>query len=122
MFIVPDKDTLHVEAKIRPTDVDQVRQGAKAMMRFSAFNVRRTPEIAGEVDRVSAEVHTDERNGAAYYVVDITIPAKELAKLGALKLVPGMPVESFIQTEKRSMLSYLTRPLGDQLKRSFREQ
>ncbi|MGZ6015714.1 MAG: HlyD family type I secretion periplasmic adaptor subunit, partial [Phenylobacterium sp.] len=122
MFIVPDKDILHVEAKIRPTDVDQVRQGEKAMMRFSAFNVRRTPEIAGEVDRVSAEVHTDERNGAAYYVVDITIPTKELAKLGGLKLVPGMPVESFIQTEKRTMLSYLTRPLLDQLKRAFREQ
>ncbi len=122
LYIVPDKDNLHVEAKVRPSDVDQVKAGQSATMRFSAFNVRRTPEVTGTVATVSADVHTEERSGVSYYVATIDIPPAQLKRLAGLKLIPGMPAETFIQTERRSMLSYITRPLTDQFRRAFREE
>ena len=119
--IVPDKDRLEVEAKIRTADVDKVKPGQTAMLRFSAFNTRSTPEVKGQVEHVSADAHSEERTGASYYLVRVAIPASEVARLGDVKLEPGMPVESFIQTQRRSMLSYLVKPLGDQFRRAFRE-
>ena len=121
MYIVPDKDPLRVEVKIRPSDVDHVRVGEKANLRMSAFNVRTTPELNGTVSRVSAEAETDEKTGASFYIAAIEIPPAEIAKLKRLKLIPGMPVEAFIQTEQRTLLSYVTKPLTDQLRRAFRD-
>src|SRR3954462_7338053 len=115
MLIVPEADALTVEAKIQPQDIDQVRIGQKAVLRFSAFNQRTTPELNGEVSRVSADVSQDAKTGAAYYTIRITVPEAELARLNGLKLVPGMPVESFIQTGERTVISYLTKPLTDQI-------
>ena len=119
--IVPDKDRLEVEAKIRTADVDKVKPGQTAMLRFSAFNVRTTPEVKGQVEHISADAHTEERTGAPYFLVRVGITPAEVARLGGLKLEPGMPVESFIQTQRRSMLSYLLKPLTDQFRRAFRE-
>lgn len=120
MLIVPDHDGLHVEARIKPSDVDHVHVGQAATMRFSAFDVRTTPELNGQVTHVSAETQVDEKTGASFYIVDVSIPADAVAKAN-MKLLPGMPVETFIQTGKRSLLSFLTKPLADQLKRAFRE-
>jgi membrane fusion protein, type I secretion system len=122
MLIVPEADTLLVEAKVEPKDIDQVQFGQPVVLRFSAFNMRTTPELNGTVVRVAADTSTDQRTGQSYYVVRISMPADELAKLGELKLTPGMPVEAFIQTGERTMLSYLVKPLHDQLKRAFREK
>lgn len=121
MEIVPDTDRMTVEAKVSPADIDQVRSGQPATLRFSAFNMRTTPEVGGTVKIVSAERVNDDRTGTSYYTVRLEIPPAELAKLGDLKLVPGMPVEAFIQTGRRSMLSYLFKPIADQLSRSFRQ-
>jgi HlyD family secretion protein len=120
MVIVPDQAGLHVEAKIKPTDVDHVHVGQAATMRFSAFDQRTTPEMNGKVSHVSAEAEVDEKSGASFYIVNIEIPAAAVAK-AKLNLVPGMPVEAFIQTGQRSLLSFLTKPLMDQLMRAFRE-
>jgi HlyD family secretion protein len=120
MLIVPEADALTVEAKLAPQDIDQVRVGQSAGLRFSAFNQRTTPELEGAVARVSADLTTDQRTGAAYYVVRIAISEKELARLEGLRLVPGMPVETFIRTGERTVLSYVMKPFTDQLNRSFR--
>jgi HlyD family secretion protein len=122
MQIVPNADNLIVEAKVNPQDIDQVQVGHKVTLRFSSFNVRTTPEIAGEVTRVSADATTDQRTGLRYYVVRIAMAAQELARLGEVKLVPGMPVEAFIQTGERTALSYLVKPLHDQFVRAFKEK
>lgn len=119
--IVPDKDRLVVDANLPVADIDQVRVGQKANLRFSAFSARTTPEIVGSVTFVSANRTIEEQTGAAFYRVRIAISPAELRKLGKLKLKPGMPVESFIQTGNRTMLNYLTKPLTDQLMRAFRE-
>jgi HlyD family secretion protein len=122
MLVVPRADTLTVEAKIAPQDIDQVRLGQRAVLRFSAFNQRTTPEINGEVSLVSADITQEAKSGASFYTVRIAPPSSELARLDGLKLVPGMPVESFIQTGERTVISYLTKPLADQITRAWREK
>jgi HlyD family secretion protein len=122
MLIVPERDVLIAEAHVPPQSIDQVNQGQTAILRFSTFNQRTTPELVGEVRLVSADVTTEPKNGAVFYTVRITVPEEELAKLGMLKLVPGMPVEAFIQTGERTVISYLAKPLNDQITRMFRER
>ncbi len=122
MYIVPDNDQLQVEAKVQPQDIAQVKVGQPAVLRFSAFDTRTTPEIDGEVTRVSADTSTDQRTGMSYYTIRIGLPPEELKKLGELKLLPGMPVEAFVQTGERTVISYLMKPLYDQFMRAFREK
>ena len=122
MLIVPDADSLIVEAKVNPQDVDQLQLGQAAMLRFSSFNQRTTPEISGKVTRISADTTTDQRTGQSYYTIRIAMPTEEVSRLGDVKLIPGMPVEAFVQTGDRTMLSYLLKPLSDQLMRAFREK
>lgn len=121
MQVVPDDDSLAVEAKIAPSDIDQLWVGQPASLRFSAFNQRTTPQINGVVERTSPDITTDQRTGVSYYTVRITTTAAEVGRLGEVKLVPGMPVESFIKTEDRSVMSYLVKPLQDQISRAFRQ-
>jgi HlyD family secretion protein len=122
MLIVPEADNLAVEAKANPADIDQLQIGERAMLRFTNFNQRSTPEIFGQVTRISADTSTDQRSGISYYTVRVSMPPAEVAKLGDVKLVPGMPVETFVETGNRTVLSYLAKPFTDQLKRAFREK
>jgi HlyD family secretion protein len=93
------------------------------LLRLSAFNQRTTPELNGFVTRVSPDVTTDQRTGQSYYTIRVSMPPQEVARLGSdVKLIPGMPVEAFVQTGDRTMLSYLIKPLSDQLMRAFREK
>src|SRR6516162_265758 len=120
MLIVPEADNLSVEVKVNPQDIDQLQLNQKAILRFSAFNIRTTPEIEGVVTRISADTSSDQRNGQSYYTVRNAMPADQIERLGEVKLLPGMPVEAFVQTGDRTMLSYLMKPLHDQVKRAFR--
>jgi HlyD family secretion protein len=122
MMIVPESDKLSVEVKVEPKDIDQVAIGQPVVLRFSAFNQRTTPELNGSVTRIGADTSNDQRTGQSYYLVRIGIEPDELNRLGPVKLTPGMPVESFIQTGERTLVSYLVKPLHDQLMRSMREK
>jgi HlyD family secretion protein len=122
MLIVPDADNLEVEAKIPPQDIDQIEIGQSVDLRFSAFNQKITPQITGTVDRVGADLTTEERTGLSYYTARIDVSPEILAHLRGMKLLPGMPVEVFLKTAERTTLTYLTKPLVDQIERAFREQ
>ena len=122
MLIVPQADDLQVEAKVNPQDIDKLQVGQKTLLRLSAFNQRTTPELNGIVTRVSPDVTTDQRTGQSYYTIRISMPSEEVARLGDVKLIPGMPVEAFVQTGDRTLISYLIKPLSDQLMRAFREK
>jgi HlyD family secretion protein len=123
MLIVPAADKLIVEAKVQPQDIDQLSIGQAAVMRFTNFNSRTTPEINGEVILISGDVTLDQRTGVSFYTVRIGVPPIELARLDpAIKLVPGMPVEVFVQTKVRTVVSYFVRPFQDQIARAFREK
>lgn len=121
MEIVPTDDELEITAKISPYDIDQVSAGQDAMLRFTAFSATVAPELSGKVNYVSADRIVDDKTGATYYKVTITLESGEVRRLRGLKLMPGMPVEVFVQTAKRSLLSYITKPLRDQFHRAFRE-
>ena len=122
MLIVPEADNLTVEAKVAPQDIDQVKIGQIALLRLSAFNQQATPEINGSVTRISADASSDQRTGMTYYTIRIAMPPEEVAKLGEVTVIPGMPVEAFVQTGERTMLSYFLKPLSDQLMRAFRQR
>jgi HlyD family secretion protein len=122
MDIVPEGDELALEVQIAPKDIDQISLGHEAVLRMSAFNQRTTPQLIAHVTRIAADLATNERTGASYYVVRLTVADAELTKLKGLRLVPGMPAEAMIRTEDRTALSYLLKPLSDQITRAFREE
>ncbi len=122
MLIVPKGEDLALDVRIQPKDIDQVQPGQKAVLRLSAFSQRTTPELNGHVSRVAADLSTDEKSGLTYYLVRLSINHEEMQKLGGLTLVPGMPAEAMIKTGDRTALSYLVKPISDQINRAFREE
>lgn len=120
--LVPADARLTIEAKLAPTDIDQVHLGQPARLRFSAFNQRTTPELLGTVSYVSPATAVDKATGLPHYLAHIEVADTELARLGDNHLLPGMPLEVFISTDERAVLSYLVRPLTDQFAKAFREQ
>lgn len=122
MYVVPSDGDLVISARIEAIHIDQVHEGQEAVLRFSAFSSRDTPEITGRVVRVSADVFTDENVGVSYYLAELLPVDGEIAKLDGQELLPGMPVEAFIQTGQRSALSYFVRPLSDYFTKAFREE
>ncbi len=122
MEVVPDLDDLQIEARLQPNDIDQVRMGQKAFIRFSAFNQRVTPQLNGTVSYVSADTSRDQQTNAPYFTVRVTLPEDERRRLAGLQLVSGMPAEVFMQTGSRTMMSYLLKPIADQLQRAFVER
>ncbi|MEM7749808.1 MAG: HlyD family type I secretion periplasmic adaptor subunit [Pseudomonadota bacterium] len=122
MSIVPSEDLLTIEARVPPADIDQVRVGQLARLRFSAFNQRTTPEVESRVVRVGADLSRDETTGDSFYKIRLRADREVVAALGNLKLVPGMPVEVFVQTGARSTLAYLAKPITDYFSRAFREE
>jgi len=122
MQIIPDEDRLIIEAQVSPSDIDQIRLGQTALVRFSAFSSRTTPEMNGKVIKISPDSIVDRNSGMRYFQVIVEVADDELLKLGDNKLLPGMPAEAFIQTEERTALSYLLKPLMDNFNRAFREE
>ncbi|KQT60725.1 MULTISPECIES: HlyD family type I secretion periplasmic adaptor subunit [unclassified Aureimonas] len=121
MSLVPEGDSLALEARILPQDIDQIVLGQEATLRLTAFNQRTTPELSGTVTRIAADLTQDPRTGLAWYLVRIEVPPSEVARLQNLVLLPGMPAEAFVRTGERTALSYLVKPLADQINRAFRE-
>lgn len=119
MTIVPVRDELSVEVRIATSDIDQVHVGQAATLRFPAFNQRLTPEVAGKVTRIGADLTRESQTNTVFYVVRIRPDDSQREKL---KLLPGMPVEAFIATGDRTALSYLLKPVTDQFARAFRER
>ena len=119
--IVPSVSDLIVEAQVSPIDIDRVRVGKKADIRFSAFNSSTTPEIGGEVVQISADRLVNEQTGMPYYLARVSLTEEGARRLGSLKLQPGMPAEVLINTGDRTMLQYLMQPATDAFARSMIE-
>ena len=121
MQIVPAGDTLDVEAKVPPEAIDQVHVGQTAFLRFSAFDQRTTPEIDGTVTIVSADLVQDDKTNEQYYSARIAIPPQKIQRPGAHPSA-GNARETFIRTDDRTVVSYLMKPLNDQIRKAFRER
>jgi HlyD family secretion protein len=122
MLIVPNKEELILEARVMPQDRDQIHVGQKAVVRVHSSNQRSMPELNGAVRRIAADVSKDTGASAPFYTVWVTIPKDELARVRSLSITAGMQAEVFIEIGSRSPLSYLLRPLNDQVSRAFKER
>ena len=121
LYLIPQDRPLVISAQIQTIHVDEVFVGQKVRVMFPAFSARTTPELWGHVASVSADVLVDERSQVAFYKAEILLDAGEVDRLEGLDLVPGMPVESFIETGARSPMSYLLKPFTDYFSVAFRE-
>ena len=121
MLIVPNHDALSMEIHLRPQDIDQVRLGQPVTVNFTAFDMRTTPQILGQISRIAADVTVEQQSGKAFYSARVNVQKDQLARLNGLQLIPGMPCEAFVQTSPRTVLSFLTKPFLDQMGRTFRE-
>jgi HlyD family type I secretion membrane fusion protein len=119
--IVPARDTLIVEARIHPADIEQVSIDQRARIRFSSLPTQTTPEIPGTVTFVSPELARDPQTGETFYRIRIAIDQDALRREQSIRLRPGMPADVFVETRTRSLLSYVVRPLRDQIARAFRD-
>ncbi|MDP8997435.1 MAG: HlyD family type I secretion periplasmic adaptor subunit [Pseudomonadota bacterium] len=125
MMILPQDDDLVLQAAVSPNDINSVREGQKAEVRFSGLNSRTTPAIFAQVTQVAANTtkpDSSKSDALPFYATTLVIPAGERAKLGDNKLRPGMAAEAFIATEARSPFSYLIRPLIESWSHAMREK
>lgn len=121
LTIVPDNADLSIEFHVAVKDIDQILQGQDVKLRFSAFDQRTTPEIPAVVSRISGAATSDPQSGQSYYVAEAKVTG-DLSVLGNRGLVPGMPVEVFVQTQEQVAIAYFVKPFTDQIARAFREE
>ena len=110
-----------VTARVSPINVDEVHIGQPVNVRFPSFASRTTPELFGQVTKISADAMVDDATHASYYRAEVVLDQNEMQKLGKLQILPGMPAEVYIRTGDRSPLAYLTKPFTDYFTRAFRE-
>lgn len=122
LYLVPQDRPLVISARIDPLSIDEVRLGQEVRLRFSAFDMRNTPELLGQVLQISADAFVDDATGRSFYRAEITPNPGELARLAPLEVIPGMPVEVFFRTTDRTPLAYLFEPLASYFNRAFRER
>jgi HlyD family secretion protein len=126
MDVVPDSAGLVIEARIAPDDIDDLRTGQNAQIRFASLHERDLPIMTGQVTRLSADSFQDEKTGLSYYTAEITVLPKELEAIRKVRgrdfaLRAGMPVQALIPLRKRTALQYVFEPLTQLLWLSFRE-
>ena len=122
MFIVPQDRPLIINARVEPIHIDKLFVEQEVVLRFTAFDMRTTPELLGTVTQVSADAFEDDATQQSYYRAQIVLSEGEQAKLPeGTRLIPGMPVEAFIRTDDRTPIAYLTKPLTDYLAKAFRD-
>lgn len=121
MYVIPNDTQLVVDARVDPLNIDQMFPGQDAVLRFSSFNTRTTPELFGRIARVAPDATVDEQTGLSYFKAEVDMKDGELAKLEGQELVAGMPVEVYIQTGERTPINYLMRPIADYFNRAWRE-
>ena len=120
--IVPDNQALIIEALVRPEDINRVQRGQAAQMRFTAFAYRTTQLVDGTVKYISGDRMVDKQSNSAFYVAHIEAEAAKLVEAGDMKLLAGMPVEVYIEGDKRTVLQYLMEPLTQVMRRAGRER
>lgn len=121
LYIVPQDRPLVIAAKVSPINVDEVSVGQPVSLRFPAFASRTTPQLFGQVTKISADALVDEATHASYFRAEVMLNPGEVEKLGAAVLLPGMPAEVYIRTGERSPLTYLLKPFTDYFSRAWRE-
>ncbi|HKY93864.1 MAG TPA: HlyD family type I secretion periplasmic adaptor subunit [Kiloniellales bacterium] len=120
--IVPEDDTLVIDARVQPADIDVVHAGLAAQVALTAYKRGLVPLLDGEVVSLSADAIRNEEDDSVYYAASISIAKDQLARLENVQLYPGMPVEVLILTGRRTALDYALGPLAQSFHWAFREE
>lgn len=121
LYIVPQDRPLVIVAQVSPIHVDEIHVGQPVRVSFPAFPTRTTPQLSGQLVNISADALSDQRTGATYYRAEISLDPGEVEKLEGKVLIPGMPVQAYIETEERTPMAYLLKPFTDYFRLAFRE-
>jgi HlyD family secretion protein len=126
MDVVPDRTPLVIEAKVAPNDIDDLRTGQLATVRFAGLHERDLPTLEGRLTRISADSFVDEKSGESFFTAEVAVPPEDVRIIqerrgNDFRLKPGMPVEILFPLRKRTALQYLFDPLTEAVWRSFRE-
>jgi len=121
LYLIPQDRPLVIATQVSPIHIDQVHPGQEVELVFSAFSSRTTPHLKGHISVVSADAFTDQKTGASFYRAEVELEPGEIARLGKVQLLPGMPVEAFIQTDTHTPMAYLLKPFTDYFIMAFRE-
>ncbi|NJC40229.1 HlyD family type I secretion membrane fusion protein [Brevundimonas alba] len=121
MDLLPEGRAYVVEARIKPEDIDDVRVGSRADVRFTTVHPRGPSKVGGVVTTLSADRLTDPATGAGYYLAYIALDAQDI-RGDDLTLTAGLPASINIRTKDRSLLDYLFAPLLDAFSRAGREE
>jgi len=127
MELLPLKDELIIEARLRPQDIDSVKHGQTAMVRLTALNQRITPMVSGDVIYLSADTLADEKKSQQVgptdiYIVRVKLNSEESRNIPGFSPTPGMPAEVYIKTSERTFFQYIVRRIHDSMMRAFRER
>ena len=120
--IVPLNDPLVIDAEVPTQLIDKVHPGLEVELMFTAFNQNKTPKLFGRVQTVSADRLINEKNSFPYYKIRVEVDKDSEKKLAKFNVRPGMPVEVFVKTGERTLLSYLFKPLFDRMHSALREE
>lgn len=125
MRIVPQDSALIVDAKIPTHDAGGLANGQTARVKFPALHDRSLAPVDGVITHISADSYADEKSGAEFYKVQVTVPKAALATLkgetGGRGLSAGMPADVTVTLKKRTALQYFIEPLTRRFGRSFHE-
>lgn len=121
--IVPVGAPTLIKAKARPEDILHLHVGSEVDVQLVAYKRKTTPVVRGRLSYVAADMLVDNtpQGGVPYYEVRIEVGKEALAQAGDLHILPGMPVEAFIQTEARTVFEYLVQPLVQSMRKAGRE-
>jgi HlyD family type I secretion membrane fusion protein len=123
MNIVPQNEELIIEAKIKPTDIDNIAVGMKTKIQLTDYAGKKVPKLNGKIINISADIMTIEQTKESYFIARVSINKKDIEKLKTkVTLYPGMPAQVFIVTGARSLVSYLFTPISDSTYKAFREE
>lgn len=121
LYIIPQDRPLVIVAQISPLHVDEVHVGQSVQVVFAAFSARTTPQLKGHLTSISADAMSDQATHQSFYRAEIELEPGEIDKLEGQTLIPGMPVQAYVNTGTRSPMVYLLKPFTDYLHMAFRE-
>ena len=119
--VVPAREKLVLEARIRPEDIDYVRKDGLAEVRLAAFDARNTPLLPGRIVFVSPDRVTRPNGAESWFVATVELDTAALRNQPHLRLQAGMPAELYVTTSERTLFEYLARPLATFASRAMRE-
>jgi len=123
MEVVPAGEKLLVETRVKPSDIAFIKVGDKALVKVTAYDFSTYGGLEGRVVQVSADSIYDENEKQAFFTVIVETDKSFLTAAGhRLPITPGMMTDTQIITGRKSILTYLLKPVLKARSEALRER